>query len=50
MVEDTRGLAHKGALADRHGVGYRSAVVRVTDTRWVPQDIAMDSSAPQQYS
>ena len=50
MAEDTRGLAHKGALADRLGVCYRSAVVRVTDTRWAHQDIAMDSAGPQQYS
>lgn len=50
MAEDIRGLAHKGALADRRGVGYRWVVARVTDTRWVPQDIAMDSADPQQCS
>ena len=50
MAEDIRGLARKGALADRRGVGCRSAVVRVTDTRWVHQDIAVGSAGPQQYS
>ena len=50
MVEDTRGLAHKGALTDHHGVRYRSTQVRVTDTRWVQRDIAMDSAGLQQHS
>lgn len=49
-MEDIRGLAHKSALADRRGAGYRSAVVRATDTRWFQQGIAMDSAGPQQHS
>ena len=51
MVEGIRGLDHTGALADHYrGVRCRSAVVRVTGSRWVPQDIAMDSAGPPQYS
>ena len=48
---DSHGLAHRGALATRHGVRCRSAVVvRETDTRWVRRDIAMDNAGPQQDS
>ena len=50
MAEDTRGLAHTGALAGRRDVRCRSAAVRVTDTHWVRQDIAMDSAGPRQHS
>ena len=50
MAEDTRGFAHKGALADRRDVRCRSAAVRVTDTRWVRQDTALDSADPRQHS
>ena len=49
MAEDTRGLAHKGALADRD-VRCRSAAVRVMDSRWVRRDTAMDSAGPRQHS
>ncbi len=47
---DTRGLAHKGALADRRDVRCRLAVVRETDTRWVQRDIVMGSAGPRQHS
>ena len=50
MAEDTRGLAHMGALAGRRDVRCRSAAVRVTDTHWVRQDTALDSAGPQQHS
>ena len=46
VVEGIRGFGHKGALADHRGVRCRSAVVRVTGTRWVQQDIAVDSAGP----
>ena len=48
VVEDIRGLAHKGALADHRGARYRSAVVHVKDTRWVQQDIVTDNAGLQQ--